>query len=656
MCADCHSTNLVRGFDDQTATYHTTFSEIDVSCEACHGPGSLHVKLASRLSPFWDHDRGYGLAKLKGDDPNTQIETCAACHSRRRVIADAQTAGPAAGEPYCDHFLNETLTAATYHSDGQILDEVYVYGSFIQSKMFHKGIRCTDCHDPHTAKLKHEGNNVCTSCHQHPAGKYDSPAHHHHQPGTPGASCVECHMPEVTYMEVDSRRDHSIRIPRPDLSVELGTPNACVRCHIDPVTPGPPVSNDVTDGDDKKMDRASLPARKQYNDHVIAAKRGDAQTAAILSTVDRWAAEACQRWYGDTKRLADDRRYAATLEQAWAERDPSRVATFGSEGQTANRNGTSDSRQLKPLTLLDVATDRRFSAMIRASAVAAQPPTTTQAERDSTLKLLEDSDPLVRATAIASLEPVLAGLDRELAPEQVADVAELLYPVVIALAARLDDPRRAVRTEAARVLTQLPPPVRNRLLPPRQRTAYDRAFAELVDGFLVNNDRAGTHLTLGILYEARGERSAAEAAYRTAIRVEPRVVGPRSNLAALLESGGGKDAEATALRAAELPLLARDAALVPTSAMIAYRYGLALYLSGDGEAAETELARAVTLAPDDTQILLAYAYLLQHRGKMTDAATQARRLQELLPDDPMVRQLLNELAPPMNPSRGETLP
>jgi len=40
-------------------------------------------------------------------------------------------------------------------------------------------------------------------------------------------------MPVRTYMQVDPRHDHSFRIPRPDLSVTLGTPNACNDCHRD---------------------------------------------------------------------------------------------------------------------------------------------------------------------------------------------------------------------------------------------------------------------------------------------------------------------------------------------------------------------------------------------------------------------------------------
>ena len=232
MCADCHSTNLKKNYHVETGIYHTTYSEIDVSCEACHGPGSIHVELAKKKSLFWDRHHGYGLAKLKGDTPEhakRQIHTCAQCHSRRRLLHPEFHPN----SNFYDHYDNELLREQTYHADGQILDEVYVHSSFAQSKMYHKGIRCTDCHDPHTAKLKHQGNQVCTSCHAHPAGKYDAPAHHQHKEGSKGAACVECHMPETTYMDVDPRRDHSLRIPRPDVSVETGAPNACTRCHLE---------------------------------------------------------------------------------------------------------------------------------------------------------------------------------------------------------------------------------------------------------------------------------------------------------------------------------------------------------------------------------------------------------------------------------------
>lgn len=227
-CADCHSTNLQKNYDLASNTFHTTFSEIDVSCEACHGPGSTHVELAEAKSLFWDRNLGYGLAKLKGADTHPQLETCAKCHSRRDQIHGNFHPGSELLNTYEVSNLDETL----YHPDGQIQDEVYEYGSYLQSKMYRKNIRCTDCHDPHSTKLKATGNQLCAKCHQ--PGKFDVPSHHHHAPGSKGAQCVECHMPTTTYMDVDPRRDHSLRVPRPDLTVSLGTPNACNKCHTKP--------------------------------------------------------------------------------------------------------------------------------------------------------------------------------------------------------------------------------------------------------------------------------------------------------------------------------------------------------------------------------------------------------------------------------------
>jgi len=126
--------------------------------------------------------------------------------------------------------LPALLGPGLYHVDGQIDGEVYEYGSFLQSRMHAAGVTCSNCHDPHSARLRAEGNALCAQCHM-PA-KFDATQHHHHQPGSAGAQCVNCHMPTKNYMVVDARRDHSMRVPRPDLSVSLGTPNACIQCHV----------------------------------------------------------------------------------------------------------------------------------------------------------------------------------------------------------------------------------------------------------------------------------------------------------------------------------------------------------------------------------------------------------------------------------------
>ncbi|MBV8090630.1 MAG: tetratricopeptide repeat protein, partial [Alphaproteobacteria bacterium] len=175
----------------------------------------------------WEMNPETGIARRTEQLASAEVEACAACHSRRKVIAK----DPVPGEPYLDGYLPALLEPGLYHADGQIDGEVYEYGSFLQSRMYHAGVTCSDCHDPHSTKLRADGNALCGQCHL-PA-KFDVTEHHHHQPGSAGAQCVNCHMPTKTYMIVDARRDHSIRVPRPDLSVALGTPNACTQCHAE---------------------------------------------------------------------------------------------------------------------------------------------------------------------------------------------------------------------------------------------------------------------------------------------------------------------------------------------------------------------------------------------------------------------------------------
>lgn len=280
MCAECHSTNLQKNFDLATNTYKTTYSEIDVSCETCHGPASLHVELAESRSLFWDRRHGYGLAELKRAKSTEQVETCAPCHSRRSQIhADYSADNRRAGSKFLDHFEPSLLHEGLYHADGQILDEVYVYGSFLQSKMYHEGVRCTDCHNPHSLKLKFEGNRLCAQCHL--PGKYDSPTHHHHTDQA-GTQCINCHMVEKHYMVVDGRRDHSFRIPRPDLSEQLDTPNACNNCHTKPEESSAWAAKAVREwyGDKRRGD-------PHYGVAIAAGRRGESEGVDLLKDVLR---------------------------------------------------------------------------------------------------------------------------------------------------------------------------------------------------------------------------------------------------------------------------------------------------------------------------------------------------------------------------------
>jgi tetratricopeptide (TPR) repeat protein len=244
MCADCHSTDVRKGYDADKDSFDTSWKEVSVGCEACHGPGSAHlewaeekgddpgkgltVALDERRGVTWRPDPATGKPRRSVARFSTrEIEVCAQCHARRSQVAEDYQAG----RPFLDHYLPSLLSPALYHADGQQQDEVFIWGSWLQSRMHQAGVTCSDCHDPHTQKLRAPGNAVCAQCHA--PSNYDDPSHHRHAQGSAGAQCADCHMPRTIYMVVDPRRDHSMRVPRPDESVALGVPNACNACHSD---------------------------------------------------------------------------------------------------------------------------------------------------------------------------------------------------------------------------------------------------------------------------------------------------------------------------------------------------------------------------------------------------------------------------------------
>ncbi|WP_164841658.1 tetratricopeptide repeat protein [Sinorhizobium meliloti] len=230
-CIDCHSTDPQTNFQPQENEYKSSYVATSIGCQSCHGGGAKHVEWArAKAANASAAATDSGLAKV---DANT----CFACHARRIRLVDGYRPGGA----FLDQFSPALLRSGLYFPDGQILDEVFEYGSFQQSKMAKAGVTCFDCHRPHEGTVKAEGNALCTQCHAEtaperfagndPSGAFDTPAHTHHPQGSSGALCANCHMPERTYMKVDSRRDHSFVVPRPDLSALYGTPNACTSCH-----------------------------------------------------------------------------------------------------------------------------------------------------------------------------------------------------------------------------------------------------------------------------------------------------------------------------------------------------------------------------------------------------------------------------------------
>ena len=245
VCAECHSTNLEKNYNLEKDSFNTTWSDIDVNCEACHGPGSEHLDWAKLPEGARDYNKGMGLiVQTSGTTSKQYIEACAPCHSRRTSLG----VNDHTSNEYYNNHRPQLIMPSLYFKDGQIKEEVYVVGSFTQSKMYMHDVQCSDCHDSHSIKFKFEGNALCTQCHR--AEEYDAYQHHFHkyanEKGAPvidkfgnkvavgeGALCKTCHMPGRYYMGVDFRRDHSFRIPRPDLSITYGTPNACNDCHAD---------------------------------------------------------------------------------------------------------------------------------------------------------------------------------------------------------------------------------------------------------------------------------------------------------------------------------------------------------------------------------------------------------------------------------------
>jgi predicted CXXCH cytochrome family protein len=255
MCAECHSTGVRKNYDAASDHFATTMAELSVGCEACHGQGSNHVAWARAQQNWWpfgrpdDPDKGLlarfderqGVAwhhdprsgEVRRDFPpallRKEVETCGRCHARRSEMSEDWVPGRWLSETH----VVSVLTDQIYWPDGQTRDveEAYNYVPFKQSRMFAAGVTCGDCHDPHSGKLRVAGAGVCLQCHA--SATYAGASHSHHAAASRQPDCIACHMPTRTYMVIDARHDHSLRVPRPDLSAKLGTPNACNSCHAD---------------------------------------------------------------------------------------------------------------------------------------------------------------------------------------------------------------------------------------------------------------------------------------------------------------------------------------------------------------------------------------------------------------------------------------
>lgn len=587
MCAACHSTNLHKRYDASSDTYASTWTDVSVACEACHGPGSRHVDWArapanghtvrpaggdgllvhfpARQLARWAIDPATGNARPSTEPAApAEVDTCAPCHMRRSVIA----ADYVPGQPLLDAYLPALLTDGLYFADGQMQGEVYEYGSFLQSEMYRAGVSCRNCHEPHGLALRAPGNGVCAQCHL--PSKYDSAAHHFHAAGSKGASCAACHMPATTYMVVDPRHDHSLRVPRPDLSVTLGTPNACNKCHTD-------------------------------RDPV-------------------WARDQVRTWYG--RDAAGQQSFAPALH--------------------AGRTGAPQA----PTALSALVRDAAQPAIARATALSLSP-TYPGPEFGGALQVgLRDADPIVRWAAVHALQtlmppdrltlaaplltdPVrvvrieaarqLAAIPPERAgPELSAQIQRGVQEFIAAQ--RVDADRPESHTNLCTLfgeLGQLQAAESECRTAIRLRPGYTPAYVNLADSYRAHNrDRDGEK----VLRE--GLAAADDAALRHAL-----------GLLLVREKRQGE----------ALGELQQAVRLSPRDARYSYVLGVALHSAGKADQALEVLRAAHALHPADRAMLFALATFSRDSGHLQDARTYARQLVAVTPDDPSARQLLQQV-------------
>ena len=594
MCAECHSTDVRRNFDLASNTFHTTWQDVTIGCQACHGPGSTHVAWAERAekagrvaSVERDGDPGLDV-RWNGADSRRAVDGCARCHARRSMITEDYRTG----RPFLDHHEPALLVAPLYHADGQIRDEVYEYGSFLQSRMYAEGVRCTDCHDAHSIRLRERGNAMCTTCHQsNPPVKfrtlkkklYDGVDHHKHEAGKPGSLCVDCHMPVKKYMVVDPRRDHSFRIPRPDLSEATGAPDACTACHQDKTT--------------------------------------------------SWAAEKAKAWWPPEEEAA------------------AKPAPFGPTFAAAQRNDPSSAP-----ALASIALDPKRPGIVRATALFLLRRFPSPESRAAYVRALRDAEGLVRLEAVRGLSgetmPLVDeadGRDRaQHVAERLADDLRVVRMeaagVLVALPPAFVEARWRAALDAAiaefvarqTLLAERPESHLNLArLAEHQGRPVD-AESEYRTALRLDPTFQPARFNLANLLDALGRPAEAEPVLREVVRREPGNGEGWYSLGLVLGELRKYDEAAAALSTAA-PLLGarRPRAL--------YNLGQVLDAAGRPDEAEDALLRAHQALRDDPEILEALATAYARHGKEAEALDAAERLVRLAPTSSRARALYDGL-------------
>jgi len=571
MCAECHSTRLERNFDASTNTYATTYSEINVGCEACHGPGEAHlawaragansaadpalglaVSLQERRGVHWRMDLQRGNAtRSEPASTRNEMAVCAQCHARRASFAAGLDH---TGNTFETHDLS-LFTAPLYHVDGQQRGEVFNTGSFMSSRMYAEGVTCSDCHEPHSGALRAPGNAVCAQCHL-PA-KYDNSAHTLHPANSRGAACAACHMPTTDYMVVDARHDHSFRVPRPDLSASLGTPNACNQCHRE---------NDAA-----------------------------------------WAAAVIAQHFGPLRKGFQD--FGAAFH----------AAEQGMPGAEAG--------------LIEVTRDASASAIARASALARLQPYLSARSLAAVEAGAADPDPLLRGAAMDTLLAAPPQERVRIAAALIDDPSRIVrIKAARALAIAPDEGMTAAMrsrlqplfdafVESQRANADRPEPLINLGLFHAERRDALAAEASYRAAMRLEPDFVPAYVNLADLYRAYGRDADAESTLAAGLA---KAAGDAdlTHAMGLLRVRQGRHADA-------LDLLRQAAVAAPQNPRYAFVLGVALHDTGQGAQAIEVLEAALTRFPNDTDLLGALAAYASELGDQARAGAYARRLDAL---------------------------
>ena len=573
MCLSCHTTGFEKKYDASSETFASRWAEPNVSCQACHGPGEEHVRwaqaAAKNISGNDVATTNFGLTvNTRALNGPQKVDLCATCHSRRSEL-DPE---PIPGAPRFDNYLPLLLTDNLYHADGQQLDEVFVDGSFRQSKMYAHSVSCTDCHNSHTGKLKLEGNALCLQCHNpkgNPlfataAGNYDSPAHHFHQAGSAGAQCVSCHMPAKNYMQIQARPDHSIRIPRPDLSIKIGAPNACNNCHSD--------KSPQWAADHVVAWYGAKPNREVHYGEIFAAARAGNSVVPQL------------------EQLVLDLKYPAivraTAVHYLSDSELRHSAGVGIDARVhATRDADPEVRAAAAESLAAIAPDQRLRALA---------------------PLL--SDPL-RAVRIAAANALSSIPAEQMNTEQRHDFDNALAEYIAAQKVALDMPGAQFNLGVV-----------------YQNTGkLDLAEQYYLSALRIDPDFVPARSNLATLYNALSRNDDAERVLVEGLQRQPRAGDLQYSLGLLLAE------EKRMAEAADA--LTQAARLLPNNARVHYSLGLALQHLNRRKPAEAALLKAFELAPDDAAIPYALAIFYRQSGQYDKARIWTEKLQALAPND-----------------------